>query len=348
MTPSGAGCRIWGLTAPGTEPINRKFTLEIDGKQIAAELFRRTPKALTITGYKLDSIPELGNLDRAFGWAITWGERRKAAAAEAAALAAAQINGHDFNSSGSGYSVELVERIVREGADVISGNRSDTFHTIVGHYLGCGWSVDQIHEHLQQFPNGIADKYIGEGRLWREVDRSARAFAKQTLPLFDGWKTPEINIETRKMPSPEKDSPELEPVSPAAKTPDPANDDIAELDEPEPSPIPEAQDDDGEPEELDEFEDLEEKRRQDPKLPPLYAHGDPDPRPLKPWLIKHLMPAVGHGLLSGQWGAGKTFVDFRSGGGTVERAALPGPCGEAPVRCAVDRGRGRQRGAAAA
>ena len=48
----------------------------------------------------------------------------------------------------------------------------------------------------------------------------------------------------------------------------------------------------------------------DPKLPPLYAHGDTDPRPLKAWLIKRLMPAVGHGLLSGQWGAGKTFVVF--------------------------------------
>ncbi len=48
----------------------------------------------------------------------------------------------------------------------------------------------------------------------------------------------------------------------------------------------------------------------DPKLPPLYAHGDADPRPLKPWLIKQLMPAVGHGLLSGQWGTGKTFVVF--------------------------------------
>jgi hypothetical protein len=45
-------------------------------------------------------------------------------------------------------------------------------------------------------------------------------------------------------------------------------------------------------------------------LPPLYSHGDTDPRPLKAWLIKRLMPAVGHGLLSGQWGAGKTFVLF--------------------------------------
>ena len=28
------------------------------------------------------------------------------------------------------------------------------------------------------------------------------------------------------------------------------------------------------------------KPQQDPKLPPLYAHGDTDPRPLKAWLIK--------------------------------------------------------------
>ena len=64
VTPSGAGCRIWGLTGDDTDPVNRKFTLEIDGKQIAAELFRRTPKALTITGYRLDTIRELTNIDQ--------------------------------------------------------------------------------------------------------------------------------------------------------------------------------------------------------------------------------------------------------------------------------------------
>ena len=85
VTPSGEGCRIWGLTGDDTAPVNRKFTLEIDGKQIAAELFRRTPKALTITGYRLDSIRELTNSIRLFDWAIVWGERRKAAAAETAA-----------------------------------------------------------------------------------------------------------------------------------------------------------------------------------------------------------------------------------------------------------------------
>ena len=46
----------------------------------------------------------------------------------------------------------------------------------------------------------------------------------------------------------------------------------------------------------------------DPRLPPVYAHGDDDQQPLKSWAIKGLMPVVGHGLLSGQWGAFKTFV----------------------------------------
>ncbi len=57
-------------------------------------------------------------------------------------------------------------------------------------------------------------------------------------------------------------------------------------------------------------DDLEDEPSPDPNLPPLHAHGEADPRPLKNWLIKHLIPACGHGLLSGQWGAGKTFVVF--------------------------------------
>jgi hypothetical protein len=53
VTPSGTGCRIWGLS--NGDNLHRKVTLQIDGKEIAAELFRRTNKALTITGYKLDT-----------------------------------------------------------------------------------------------------------------------------------------------------------------------------------------------------------------------------------------------------------------------------------------------------
>ena len=46
------GLRIWGLASG--DKVHRKFTLEIDGKLVAAELFRRTNKALTITGLTLN------------------------------------------------------------------------------------------------------------------------------------------------------------------------------------------------------------------------------------------------------------------------------------------------------
>jgi Protein of unknown function (DUF3987) len=166
VTPSGAGCRIWGL-ADGAM-LNRKFTLGIDGKDIAVELFRRTNKVLTITGYKLDSIRELTNIDKVIEWAVIWGERRKAAAA----APAPKTNGFNGSSNGSGYSVDEIEQIVRAGAPD-GANRSNSFHAIVGHYLGCGWDVEQIVAHLRQFPEGIGARYIGEDRLVKEVFRSA-------------------------------------------------------------------------------------------------------------------------------------------------------------------------------
>ena len=120
VTPSGAGCRIWGL-ANGAA-LHRKFTLENDGKEIAVELFRRTRKALTITGYRLDTIRELTGIDKVLDWGVIWGERRKAAAA----AAARRSNSNGSNGNGSGYSVDQIEQIVRTGAPE-GANRSDLF-----------------------------------------------------------------------------------------------------------------------------------------------------------------------------------------------------------------------------
>ena len=119
-------------------------------------------------------------------WGVVWGERRKAAAA---AEKSAPIAGNGFNGgNGSGYSVDEIEQIVREGAPA-GKNRSDTFHTIVGHYLGCGWDAERIFAHLQQFPTGIGGRYLGEGRLSGEIARSANKYAAGALPLSDtnGW-----------------------------------------------------------------------------------------------------------------------------------------------------------------
>ena len=273
VTPSGEGVRIWGLI--DGDRLNRKFTLGIDGKEIAAELFRRTNKALTITGYTLDpAIRELSNIDKVFDWALVWGERRKAAAAEQTASS----KGNGFDSSGCKYPIEVVEQIAREGPPP-GENRSNVFHAIVGHYVGCGWDVDRIFEHLQEHPQGIGGRYLAENRLRQEIERSAKKFAKADLPLFEAKALPEQELPKREEPEPAE--PNLD---------DDIDDDLGVGD--------------------DELDDDEEPPQQDPNLPRLYAHGDPDPRPLKAWLIKHLMAAVGHGLLSGQWGAGKTFMVF--------------------------------------
>jgi len=273
ITPSGEGVRIWGL-ADG-DPLNRKLTLKINNKNIAVELFRRTNKALTVTGYTLDpAIRELQNVDKVFAWASVWGERRKAAAAQEKVAS----KGNGFDSPGYRYSIDEIEQFVREGAPA-GTNRSDVFHAIIGHYVGCGWDLKRILAHLEQHPEGIGSRYLAEGRLGNEIARSAGKYAQTELPLGGngGW-TAKAPPEPEEPPRPDQ-PPEDEPEDP-------------ELDD-------------------DHDDDLgEELPKHDPNLPRLYAHGDPDPRPITSWLIKGLIPAVGHGLLSGQWGAGKTFAFF--------------------------------------
>ena len=134
-------------------------------------------------------------------------------------------------------------------------NRSDTFHIVVGHYLGCGWSVEQIYEHLQQFPDGIAGRYLGEGRLSREIARSASKYHDRALPLLDGWKAPEKIVEAREMPSRETDHPE---PTPAPATPDPGDDGVDDPPELKPAlPEPETPDPDEDLDELDDPDELD-------------------------------------------------------------------------------------------
>jgi hypothetical protein len=87
----------------------------------------------------------------------------------------------------------------------------------VGHYLGCGWSVEQIDEHLRQYPDGVAGRYLAEGRLAREIARSAGKYTDRALPLFDGVKVPEKIVETRP-------SEIFEPISPEPETQAPVPD----------------------------------------------------------------------------------------------------------------------------
>jgi hypothetical protein len=174
VTPSGTGLRIWGHVKG--DSLNRKFTLEIEGKKVAAELFRRTNKALTITGAQINGIRRLTNIDTALIWAERWGERQKEETRKATAAA---NGGAVANGSGkSKHKIEDFDRMVREGP-MNGENRSDLFHACVGHYLGCEWSIEQLIEFFEQNPNGVACRYIAEGRLRSEVERSASKYPRR-------------------------------------------------------------------------------------------------------------------------------------------------------------------------
>src|SRR5262249_61563566 len=109
------------------------------------------------------------------------------------------------------------------------------------------------------------------------IEHTAGKCGTATVPLCNGG-------EAKAPPQPEQETPKEEP-EPFDPSLDEADDDLGEEDD-----------------------DLDDEEQHDPNLPRLYAHGDPDPRPLKAWLVKGLIPQVGHGLMSGQWGAGKTFT----------------------------------------
>ncbi len=146
-------------------------------------------KPLTITGLTLNpAITKLAGIDKTIDWSVVWGERRKA---EAAAAKPAPAGNGGFDSNGSGYSIDEIEGFVREGAPMRDGksSRSEIFHTVVGHYHGCGWSAERIFAHLQQFPTGIGDKYIAEGRLSGEIARSLKKYEANGLPTssVNGW-----------------------------------------------------------------------------------------------------------------------------------------------------------------
>ena len=166
ITVGGSGLRIWG-TAAG-DALHRKFELDTGDKH-AVELFRATNKALTISGLDLRQGRSLGNIDRLMDWCVFFGEKHKPVSVATAAP-------FRFNGNGSSYSIDEIEQIVRNGAPE-DGNRSNLFHTLIGHYTGCGWPIHQTFGHLYQFPGGIGERYIAEGRLSLEISRSYRKWS---------------------------------------------------------------------------------------------------------------------------------------------------------------------------
>src|SRR5262249_36183629 len=82
----------------------------------------------------------------------------------------------DFNTAGKQQRGADYEDLIKNGAPT-SGNRSDLFHSVIGHLYGQGLSEDEILELLARYPQGISAKYTG--RLGAEVRRCYRKWKKQ-------------------------------------------------------------------------------------------------------------------------------------------------------------------------
>jgi hypothetical protein len=281
ISPSGTGLRIWGTA--GGAPMHRAFNLENGSK---LELFRRTRKPLTVTGLQLGCCLELGNVDQAIERAMLWAERHKAAPTPSSGAGTTV-------GSGIQLSIQEIEEFVQVAPAPVGGQsiRSEVFHIVVGHYHGCGWTPEQIYEHLAQYPDGVGGRYLAEGRLSGEITRSLQRLQEYSRRQQQFGPDREWTSDWKV-----RSTPEAEPAPEQPSEPEQEQEQKQEQQKPEPEPEPEEPELDIEPEEpaLD--------------LPPMYCHGDPDPRPLKSWLIKHLMSTTGVGLLSGQWGTGKTFI----------------------------------------
>jgi len=158
VTPSGAGYRVIGRAAGAV--LHRRFNL--DPKNGAAvELYRGCERYITVTALEYGQCSELPLIDAFIDTLLARYENG----------AGAVDDMFDLNTAAKQNQSLNYEDLIKNGAPPNS-DRSDLFHSVVGHLYGQGLSEDDIIEELARHPKGIGAKYVG--RLGKEVRRSYR------------------------------------------------------------------------------------------------------------------------------------------------------------------------------
>jgi hypothetical protein len=163
VTPSGAGLRVIGR-ATGDE-VHRKFAIPGAADCAAVEIFRATAKAITVTGARLPHLEVaamLPNIDKLIDDTVAIYDVRLPPPSKANGAAGNHEEPVDY------------EAVVRDGAPA-GEDRSWWFNRCVWHFAGKGLDFEEIVERFEAHPSGVADRYIAQGRLDREVER---CFAK--------------------------------------------------------------------------------------------------------------------------------------------------------------------------
>jgi putative DNA primase/helicase len=162
VTVSGQGLHLIG-TAEGDE-IQRKFRIENACADAAIELFRNTKRYITISGLQLGECESLTPLDDLLYTVLARFDQRNTN----------RRDGRDQRQRGDNRNYD---DLIRNGAP--AGERSELFHGAVWHLASQGHLVDEIERMLAQYPDGIAERYIADGRLRGEVERSYRKWQQR-------------------------------------------------------------------------------------------------------------------------------------------------------------------------
>jgi hypothetical protein len=145
LTVSGTGQRLIGI-AHGAK-LDTNFPMGNTGR---IELYRNTPRFITISGLDFGKCSELPSIDDFLDSLL-----HEYKAADGARTPSQRT---DF------------DQMIRDG--VPRGQRSDAFHSVVGHLRAKGLRPAGIVDELSKHPHGIAAKYIENDRLEQEVKRS--------------------------------------------------------------------------------------------------------------------------------------------------------------------------------
>ena len=166
-TPSGEGLRIIGI-GKGKRLQRRWSIKDAPHPDAAIEIYRNCERYITITAAQIGDCTKLQRIDvgKIVEYYDAAKKTKKGAARDRKKTTGAKKNGRfDFNDAGPQIDYE---KVIRDGA--AEGQRSEMFQACVWHLAATRRSIAEIVGVLEQYPNGIGEKYAG--RLRAEVERS--------------------------------------------------------------------------------------------------------------------------------------------------------------------------------
>jgi hypothetical protein len=158
ITVSGVGARIIGK---GTGAKTHK-NYKVKGREGAKiELYRRAVRFVTVSGAEISQCAVLPNIDALIDNLVSQYQEKP--------WVIASPNCFEFGRRG-------INDLIKNGAP--ERHRSEVFQSVVFRAANAGLSMDDIHDVLTKYPNGIARKYAS--RLRAEIARSYGKWTSST------------------------------------------------------------------------------------------------------------------------------------------------------------------------